>query len=598
MATSASQPRTTKRRYPLWQLVRANFYDFVLLLRESWVVLAGFAILVLAGTLYLISYENLGFAVALYETLKLLTLQSSLALPTSLLGKLLFFLIPLLGLALIFQSVLNFGRLLLDKGSRREAWQVALAATYRDHIIVCGLGRVSLRVVMQLLESGYEPVVIERDWGSEFVERALNLKVPVIKGDARETAALRQAGLARARAVVATIDDDLTNIEIALTARAVRPNLRVVLRVFGEELDQNLERGFGPNSAFSASALAAPTYVAASVSREVDYVLPVGAELLGITQLSVQPDSQLSGFVRAIEEQHGIRVLSHHDSTGRAVRRQLMRQLGSADRVTLLGSLAALESLRLKNIRGSKLGMLRPQRLEHPTEQYDTVIVCGLGKVAYRVIVQLHQLDPRPRIMVVRLGEGRPDFLQRISRLEGVVTIVGDARDLEVLRSAGIERAYTVAALTSDDLLNLQIGLAARRARPDVHVVLRVFSDVLAEKLADMFGIRTIYSTSGLAGPTLAAAAVLGDITHAFSIDGKLFSADQIVVHVGHPLDGRTIEAIRAQHDALIIALRRDGELCELPPLTAALAPGDEITLLAPIDVLARVREMLARAAG
>src|SRR6266516_3487005 len=127
MATSASQPRTTKRRYPLWRLVRANFYDLVLLLRESWVVLAGFAILVLAGTLYLISYENLGFAVALYETLKLLTLQSSLALPTSLLGKLLFFLIPLLGLALIFQSVLNFGRLLLDKGSRREAWQVALA---------------------------------------------------------------------------------------------------------------------------------------------------------------------------------------------------------------------------------------------------------------------------------------------------------------------------------------------------------------------------------------------------------------------------------------------------------------------------------------
>ncbi len=611
MARSASHqlhPRAiTRRRYPLWRLVRANFYDLVLLLRESWVVLAGFLIVVFTGTLYLIFYEQKGFAVALYETLKLLTLQSSLALPTSLLGVLLFFLIPLLGLALIFQSVLNFGRLLLDKSSRREAWQVALAATYRDQVIVCGLGRVSLRVVMQLLESGYEPVVIERDWNSEFVERTLNLKVPVIKGDARELSTLRQAGLARARAIVAAVDDDLTNIEIALTARSARPQLRVILRVFGEDLDQNLERGFGPNSAFSASTLAAPTYAAAAVSREVDFVLPLGDQLLGITRLTVQPDSQVAGFVRAVEEQHGIRVLSHSDAAGRQIRRvpanpagtrsgsDLMRQLNSGDQVTLLGALVALESLRLKNVRGTKLSMIMPPRLEHPTEQYNTVIVCGLGKVGYRVIQQLHQLNPRPQIVVVRLGDGRPDFPQRISQLDGVTTIIGDAREPAVLRAAGIDRAYSVAALMSDDLLNLQIGLAARRARPDVHVVLRVFSDVLAEKLADMFGIRTIYSTSGLAGPALAAAAVLGDITQAFSLDGRIFSADQMLVDAGSLLDGRTVEAIRMEHDALIIALQREGRLQVLPALTTTLAPGDEVTLLATIDGLARVRAALAR---
>jgi Trk K+ transport system NAD-binding subunit len=609
------QPRTgsastLRRRYPLWRLIRANFYDLMLLLRESWIVLVGFLIVVLAGTIYLVSYEQKGLAVALYETLKLLTLQSSLDLPSSLLGKLLFFLIPLLGLALIFQSVLNFGRLLLDKGSRREAWQVALAATYRDHVIVCGLGRVSLGVVMQLIESGYEPVVIERDWGSEFIDRTLNLKVPVIKGDAREPATLHQAGLARARALVATVDDDLTNIEIALTARATRPALRVILRVFGEDLDQNLERGFGPNSAFSASALAAPTYVAASVSREVDFVLPLGDQLLGITRLTIEPDSQVSGFARAIEEQHGIRVLSHYDPSGRPIRRlaaspgaaraegNLLRQLSSGDQVTLLGSLAALESLRLKNIRGSKLGMLMPKRLEHPTEQYDTVIVCGLGKVGYRVIRQLYKLRPRPRIVVVRLGDGRPDFPQRISQLEGVISILGDAREAEVLREAGIERAYAVAALTSDDLLNLQIGLAARRARADVHVVLRVFSDVLAEKLADLFGIRTIYSTSGLASPALAAGALLGDITHAFSTNGQIFSADKVSVRAGSLLDGRTIEDIRARHDALIIALQRDGQLRALPSLSTTLEPGDEVTMLATIEALARVRATLARSDG
>nr|MDQ2997091.1 NAD-binding protein [Chloroflexota bacterium] len=275
----------------------------------------------------------------------------------------------------------------------------------------------------------------------------------------------------------------------------------------------------------------------------------------------------------------------------------LMRQLNSGDQVTLLGALVALESLRLKNVRGNKLSMIMPPRLEHPTEQYDTVIVCGLGKVGYRVIQQLHQLNPRPQIVVVQLGDGRPDFPQRISQLDGVTTIIGDAREPEVLRAAGIDRAYSVAALTSDDLLNLQIGLAARRARPDVHVVLRVFSDMLAEKLADMFGIRTIYSTSGLAGPALAAAAVLGDITQAFSVDGRIFSADQMLVGAGSLLDGRTVEAIRMEHAALIIALRREGRLQVLPALATMLAPGDEVTLLATIEGLARVRAALARGA-
>src|SRR5215212_4319934 len=80
----ATTPARATGRYPLWRLIRANFYDFGLLLRESWVALSGFALLTLIGTLYLHygSPYQIGFAPALYETLKLLTLQSSLGLPT------------------------------------------------------------------------------------------------------------------------------------------------------------------------------------------------------------------------------------------------------------------------------------------------------------------------------------------------------------------------------------------------------------------------------------------------------------------------------------------------------------------------------------
>ncbi len=154
----------------------------------------------------------------------------------------------------------------------------------------------------------------------------------------------------------------------------------------------------------------------------------------------------------------------------------------------------------------------------------------------------------------------------------------------------GLDTAYAVAALTADDGLNLQVGLAARRARPDIHLVLRVFSDALAEKLEDLFGIHTAYSTSGLAGATLAAAAVLGDVSHALTVDQQLFSTDLMTVRAGDHLAGKTVADLRAQYAALVVGLWRAAHLQTLPPLDTVLAVGDEVVLLASLDALARMR--------
>jgi len=603
----SSQATRARRLRQISRLARANLYDFQLLLRESWLVLIAFALLASITLTYLAFFypetpespRPRGLTAALYETLTLMTLQSSMAFPRGHLpGELIFFLTPLLGLALIFQSVLNFGRLLLDKGSRREAWQVALASTYRDHIIVCGLGRVGLRIVTLLHTAGYETVVVERDWSSEFVQRVLNLGVPVVLGDAREAIILRQAGILHARAVVAAINDDLLNVEIALGARTVRPDVRLVLRVFNEELDRNLERALGPNSAFSASAIAAPTCAAAAVSREIDYALMVGNIQLGVAQIVVQKDSQISGFVRAIEEMTYVRVLHHVSQEGRRLHYQALSQLSAGDRVTVIGTLERIEDMRQRNILSSKVAFLKAERPVRPTERYHTVIVCGLGKIGFRVVKQLHSLSPRPRIVVVRLGNNdRPEFVQQIRQLDGVVDVVGDARNLETLRRAGLDEAYSVAALTSDDLQNLQIALAARRHRPDVHIVLRTFSDALAERLAEMFGIHTTYSTSALAAPTMAAAALLGNISQAIFVGGQIFATNDIHLSAGHPFITRRVDDLRERYATIVLELRRDGRSILLPDLDLRLQAGDQATLLAPVEVVQYVRRFEGKAA-
>lgn len=594
-----SRTARTRRNAYIARLVRANVYDLWLLLNESWLVLIAFFLLATLTSSYLAflypetseSPRPQGLPEALYETLKLMTLQSDLAFPRGdLFGELIFFLTPLLGLALIFQSVLNFGRLLLDKGSRREAWQVALASTYRDHVIVCGLGRVGLRIVTQLHAAGYDAVVIERDWNSEFVSRVLNLGVPIVLGDAREPNTLRQAGIRHARAVVATINDDLLNVEIALGARAVHPNIRVVLRVFNEELDRNLERTLGSNSAFSVSLVAAPTCAAATASRDIDYALTIGSYQLGVAQIVVQQESEIAGFVRAVEAAHHVRIIHRVSQEGRSGLYRSLDRLSAGDRITVIGTLERIEAMRQRNVAFSKAAFLKPEKPAYPTERYNTVIVCGLGKVGFRVVNQLHSLNPRPRIVVVRLGNDRPEFVRQIGQLEGVVDVIGDARNTEVLCRAGLDEAYSVAALTSDDLQNVQIALAARRYRPDVHVVLRTFSDVLAERLVEIFGIHTTYSTSALAAPTMAASALVGNISQAFSIDGQVVATDEIDLTDGHPFINRRIDDVRERGSALVLSVQRDGETWFLPDLDLCLASGDHITLLAPIERIQQIR--------
>lgn len=591
--------RTRRRRYPLRRLIQANARDLHLLLGQARITLLSLAAAIAGSAAYLLireyprrcaagesTYCTPDLGLAIYQTLRMMVFEADLELPADWLGRTIFFALPLLGLFFLLSSVVNFTRLLFDKSSRPQAWQISLARTFREHVIVVGLGRVGYRVALQLLDAGYEVVVIDNVWEGEFVPTALRLSVPVVHGDGRDPDVLRQAGLSRARGLITAINDDLKNIEIALTARRLRTGLPTVLRIYNRALDVNLERSFGRNSAFSSSALAAPTFAAAAVSREIVHVLALPASLLGLTELTITPESDLNSAVRAVEERYTVRVVRHRDAQGKPRReRDPLRRLEAGDIVLLLGTLDSLEAARMANSLHRREAM--PQ--QRPDPQRNRVIVCGLGKVGTEVLRLLMQHQPRPDLALICTPETPVAATEPFSAA-GVQVIRGDARDPQVLGLAGMDRTYTIAALFSDDLTNLQIGLAAREMRPDVHLVLRVFSDVLAERLAAIFGINTAYSTSALAAPTLAAAAVLREVEYAFDVGERLFAAETRTLQVGDGLAGRTVAELRQTADVLVVLIRRAGAGLLLPVLDERLQPGDEAVLLGEISVLARLR--------
>src|SRR4051812_9613056 len=143
----------------------------------------------------------------------------------------------------------------------------------------------------------------------------------------------------------------------------------------------------------------------------------------------------------------------------------------------------------------------------------DHVIVCGIGRVGFRVVRWL--LDLGEEVVVIDLPEG--DALHDQVRGWGVPIITADARRPEILTQAGITSASAIVPVTEDDLVNLGIATAARSLRPGMRVVMRTFDDALAANLQAGFDIHRAYSASALAAPAFAAAALHAPVDYAFA---------------------------------------------------------------------------------
>jgi voltage-gated potassium channel len=98
----------------------------------------------------------------------------------------------------------------------------------RDHIIICGYGRVGQQIGEEFRAAGATYVIV--DFHQDALEAARERGDYYIEGDATDDDDLRAAGLERAKGLVAASDSDADNLYIALSGRAVNKNLLVVAR--------------------------------------------------------------------------------------------------------------------------------------------------------------------------------------------------------------------------------------------------------------------------------------------------------------------------------------------------------------------------------
>ncbi|MEV6199072.1 NAD-binding protein [Streptomyces sp. NPDC051771] len=169
------------------------------------------------------------------------------------------------------------------------------------HVVLLGLGKIGARVLARLREYDVPVVCVEQDPDARGVPLAHDLGVPVIVGDVTEDGVLDAAGVHRADALLALTSSDTTNLEAVLAARALKGDLRTVLRLYDDDFATAVYRTLrsahpdAVTRSRSVSHLAAPAFAGAMMGRQILGAIPVERKVLLFAALIVAGHPQLEG---------------------------------------------------------------------------------------------------------------------------------------------------------------------------------------------------------------------------------------------------------------------------------------------------------------
>ncbi len=211
----------------------------------------------------------------------------------------------------------------------------------RNHVVLCGFGRMGSLAADELLSRGTEIVVIESD--PKYIRLLQDSGVLFVEGDATEEDNLMRAGLMRASAVVIALPSDANNVFITLTVRAFRPDLTVVARAEQPSTEPKLKRAGATRvvcpqatgAMHVANILTRPTVVdfvelaSKGVDLEIDeYVIEKSSPLVGKSLRQSNIRSHTNATAVAIKRVDGATIVNPDPDA----------ELASGDTLILVGS--------------------------------------------------------------------------------------------------------------------------------------------------------------------------------------------------------------------------------------------------------------------
>src|SRR6266478_2126499 len=160
-------------------------------------------------------------------------------------------------------------------------------------VIVCGLGRLGRGVLESLAAAGMSAVVIDRHCDPS----SPSLKgVRVVVGDFRQAEVLEAAGIREAGGVLILTSEDLVNISAALTARQLNPKVRIVVRMFNQNLIPRLGKAVQNVISLSVSGMTAPLVALTALTGEALGAFSLDDGIRQGAEIKIQDHSPLGGL--------------------------------------------------------------------------------------------------------------------------------------------------------------------------------------------------------------------------------------------------------------------------------------------------------------
>src|SRR5919107_201372 len=272
-------------------------------------------------------------------------------------GQLWTMLILLTGVGTLFYAAVSFVELVVEGTVRGYFVRRRVRAEIdklRDHYVLCGYGRVGRQVAREFAADGTRFVVVDQQEAS--VEECLQKGYLALLGDASNDTVLEEAGIRRARGLVAAVDSDADNVFVVLSARKLNPELYIVARASSDESAAKLEIA-GANRTLSPYAVGGRR-LASLVTQPlvVDFldIVTRGEEGMEfrLEEFSVPEDSFIAehtiGELRIGERTGAMILATHHREGSFDTTPSASDRISGGDTLIVLGTreqVARLESL-------------------------------------------------------------------------------------------------------------------------------------------------------------------------------------------------------------------------------------------------------------
>jgi len=193
----------------------------------------------------------------------------------------------------------------------------------KGHYIICGFGRMGSYISQELRNASVPYLIIEKDENLRpKLERESHL---YLYGDASEDEVLLEAGVKKARGLVAVVASDADNVYITLTARQMNPNIFILARSTNESSERKLQQA-GANKVISPYQMGAVRMVQAILRPAVVDFIEIafhGKNMeLQCEEFLVKPNSSLVGNSlqeAEIRKNLGVIIVAIKETSGKMV---------------------------------------------------------------------------------------------------------------------------------------------------------------------------------------------------------------------------------------------------------------------------------------